>query len=117
MNSSDFDCSSRASSNQDPIVLNDEEKDDDDEIYVNVDIEEILQQIISLKEDNFEQMSSNFPSLKHIIRSAEKYQRSGIPEATFTQFHRSFPVSSEDPPGFGIAESPVVIWLAHLPEY
>ena len=91
--------------------MNDEEKDDDDKINVNVDIEEILQQIISLNEENFEQMSCNFPSLKHIIRSAEKYQRSGIPEATFTKFHRSFPVSSEGPPGLGIAASPVVSWL------
>ena len=53
----DFESSPRASS----ITLgldqdsNDGEKnDDDDEINVNIDIKEIMQQIISLKEDNFE---------------------------------------------------------------
>ena len=40
--------------------LNDGEKDDD-EINGNINIKEIMQQIISLKEDNFEQISNNLP--------------------------------------------------------
>ena len=108
----DFGNLSRTSSNLNPIDLNEEKKiDDDDEINANIDIEEILQQIISLKQENFEQISSNFPSWKQIIRSAEKCKRSGNPETTFTQFHRSFPTTPEGPPGLGVTASPVVSWL------
>ena len=43
--------------------------------------------------------------------SAEKCKRSGDPETTFTQFYRSFPMTSEGPPGLGVTASPVVSWL------
>ena len=95
----DFDRLSQASSNPNPMDLNDEDTEearslrdnapkyeDDDEISVNIDIEEILQQIIALKQENFEQLSQNFPSLRQIVKSAEKCKRSGNPETTFTQF-------------------------------
>ena len=90
--------------------MNDGEKDDYVEVDVNIDIEEIMQQIISKKEDNFEQISSNFPSMSQIITSAEKSKGNGDPEATFTQFYRSFPITSEGPPGLNVSSSPTVKW-------
>ena len=53
------------------------------------------------------QISSMFLSLRHNIRSAEKYKRSGDPELTFTQFHKSFPKTSEGAPGLNVASSPI----------
>ena len=107
--SQQFDNSSH-SSNQTSIAQIDDEDDIKDS---NIDIEEIMQQIIALKDVNFEQISNTFPSLRRLLNSAEKHTVQNN-ETSLTQFSKMFPSTSNGPPTLSINSSPVSNWLSNL---
>ena len=85
---------------QNQSLINQENENNEENGSVNdtIDIEEILQQIIGLKDDNFEQISQTFPSLRRIMNSAEKLTNVGHSEIQLTQFPKSFPSTSTGHP-------------------
>ena len=101
---------SPASSNQAAITQIDDENDINDS---NIDIEEIMQQIIALKDVNFEQISNTFPSLRRLMNSAEKHTTQNS-ETSLTQFSKMFPSTANGPPTLSINSSPVSNWLSNL---
>ena len=107
--SQQFDNSSN-SSNQASIA---QIEDDDDITDNSFDIEEIMQQIIALKDVNFEQISNAFPSLRRLLNSAEKHTVQSN-ETSLTQFSKMFPSTSNGPPILSINSSPVSNWLSNL---